>query len=93
MYFICRSAPETRPRTNFACLLSASTTASASLAPSGETKAVAIFRSGDMRTSETEMTVISISGSRMSPRCKHLGQRVANLFANAKHALGRASSR
>ncbi|OWK19523.1 hypothetical protein AJ88_42900 [Mesorhizobium amorphae CCBAU 01583] len=70
MYFICRSAPETRPRTNFACLLSASTTASVSLTPSGETKAVAIFRSGDMRTSDTETTAFSISGSMISPRCR-----------------------
>ena len=73
---------------NFAWLFSASITAPSSLAPSGETKAVAIFRSGDMRTSEIEITVVSISGSMISPRCRRLGQRMAHLFADAQHALG-----
>ena len=37
-------------------------------APSGDTKAVAILRSGDMRTSEIEITVVSMRSSRTSPR-------------------------
>ena len=54
---------------NLALRFSASITASSSAAPSGETKAVAILRSGDMRTSEIEITVVSITSSRTSPRC------------------------
>ena len=42
-----------------------------------------------MRTSEIEMTVVSISSSRTSPRCSDVGQRVAHLFADAQLALGR----
>src|SRR6185312_3129351 len=68
LYFICLSAGETRPRMKRAFRFSAFTTASSSGAPSGDTKAVAILRSGDMRTTEIEITVVSTISSRTSPR-------------------------
>ena len=42
-----------------------------------------------MRTSGTVIVAVSITGSMMSPRMKHVGKRVAHEFADAQHALGR----
>ena len=90
MYFICRSAGETRPRMNLACLFSAATTASASLRAERR----------DEGGRDLEVGRHAHFGNRNHRRLdqriedlaalQHFGQRMTHLLADAQLALGGA---
>ena len=91
MYFICRKRRRHRPRTNFACLLSASTTASVILGAEWRDEGGgdlqvgrhAHFRNRNHRRLDQRIDDLAA--------LQRFGQRMAHLFADAQHALGWAS--
>ncbi len=92
MYFICRSAGDTRPRMNFACLFSASITAAGILGAERRHEGgrdLQIGRHahlGDRDHRRLDQRIEDLAA------LQRVGQRVTHLFADAKQALGRAES-